>query len=67
MAHVFHVGQVVRTKPGQPLPVEGPIQDIIIPKGDLALLWGHGEPHYRIRDNVTGEYVQVTEGGLEAA
>lgn len=61
----FAIGEVVRTMPDAPLQGEGPIHEIILPTGDLALLWGDSEPHYLIRDNQSGEFISVIERGLE--
>jgi hypothetical protein len=61
----FRVGDVVRTKRGAVHEVSGPIHEIIQPSRELQLLWGHREPHYLVRDNQSGEYISVVEGGLE--
>lgn len=61
----FRVGEVVRTVKGSFPDGVGPIRHIIPSNKQLELLWGSREPHYLIRDNQSGEYIQVIERGIE--
>lgn len=61
----FQLGQVVRTVKDWFETVQGPIIKIIEPNEDLKRLWQSDEIHYLIKDNQTGEFLQVIERGLE--
>lgn len=64
MKYKFSLGQVVRTTKDFVEQGEGPIIQIIDPPEDLKLLWGEDAPHYILRDNQTGVFIQVIEREL---